>query len=83
MQPADTPARTRAAGRWKENEPVLTALASAVGVGDGRADEEPGFDDETVTTVVAAVHDSLMELEAVRQRRTIENAAFANVWRGP
>ncbi|WP_405896257.1 GPP34 family phosphoprotein [Streptomyces sp. NBC_00727] len=83
VQPADTPARTRAAGRWKENEPVLTALASAVGVGDGRADEEPGFDDETVTTVVAAVHDSLMELEAVRQRRTIENAAFANVWRGP
>ncbi|MFD3530180.1 GPP34 family phosphoprotein [Streptomyces sp. NPDC058664] len=77
----DTPARSRANDRWEEREPVLTALASAVGM-DGGSGDEPDLD-EAVTTVVAAVHDAIMELEAVRQRRTIENTAFANIWRGP
>nr|WSZ98965.1 GPP34 family phosphoprotein [Streptomyces sp. NBC_00857] len=79
----DTPARRRAADRWEEKEQVLAALASVVGIEDERSDDEPGLDDEAVTTVLAAVHDAVMELEAVRQRRTIENAAFANLWRGP
>ncbi|MET9662388.1 GPP34 family phosphoprotein [Streptomyces sp. NPDC006510] len=83
VEPVDTPARRRATDRWKEKEPVLTALASVVGIDDERSDEEAGLDDEAVTTVVAAVRDAVMELEAVRQRRTIENAAFANLWRGP
>ncbi|MFH9296304.1 GPP34 family phosphoprotein [Streptomyces sp. NPDC017520] len=80
----DTPGRRRAIGRREEGEPVLAALASAVGIDGGRSgDDEPGLDDETVTTVVATVNEAVMELEAVRQRRTIENTAFANVWRGP
>lgn len=80
----DTPGRRRAAGRWEEGDPVLAALASAVGIDGGRSgDDEPRLDDETATTVVATVHEAVMELEAVRQRRTIENTAFANVWRGP
>ncbi|MEV7675496.1 GPP34 family phosphoprotein [Streptomyces sp. NPDC088752] len=83
VEPVDTPARRRAADRWEAGDPVLAVLASAVGIGDERPDEQPGLDDEAVTTVVAAVHDAVMELEAVRQRRTIENAAFANLWRGP
>ncbi|MFJ8856621.1 GPP34 family phosphoprotein, partial [Streptomyces sp. NPDC102437] len=83
LEPADTPARHHAADRWKEKEPVLAALASVVGIDDERSDDETGLDDEAVTTVVAAIHDAVMELEAVRQRRTIENAAFANLWRGP
>ncbi|MFC8125732.1 GPP34 family phosphoprotein [Streptomyces sp. NPDC057302] len=83
MEPVDTPARRRAADRLQEKEPVLAALASIVGIDDERSDDEPGLDDEAVTTVLAAVHDAVMELEAVRQRRTIENAAFANLWRGP
>lgn len=82
VEPVDTPSRRRAAARWEEKEPVLAALASVVGIGGGRSDNEPGLDDEAATTVVAAVHDAVMELEAVRQRRTIENAAFANLWRG-
>ncbi|MGW1409774.1 GOLPH3/VPS74 family protein [Streptomyces sp. NPDC002403] len=83
VEPVDTAARRHAADRWKEKEPVLAALASVVGIDDERSDDETGLDDEAVTTVVAAVHDAVMELEAVRQRRTIEKAAFANVWRGP
>ncbi|PCG83592.1 GPP34 family phosphoprotein [Streptomyces sp. WZ.A104] len=79
----DTPGRRRAVGRREEGEPVLAALASVVGLDGGPPDDELRLDDETVTTVVAAVHDAVMELEAVRQRRTIENTAFANVWRGP
>ncbi|RLV70497.1 GPP34 domain containing protein [Streptomyces sp. CBMAI 2042] len=90
VEPVDTPARRAAAERWEEREPVLAALASAIGVEGGASgveggpsDEEPGLDDEAVTVVVTAVHDAVMELEAVRQRRTIENSAFANLWRGP
>ncbi|WP_406062807.1 GPP34 family phosphoprotein [Streptomyces sp. NBC_01077] len=83
VEPADTPARRRAADRREEREPVLAALASVVGIDGGRTGDEPGLDDEAVTTVVAVVHGAVMELEAVRQRRTIENTAFANVWRGP
>ncbi|MFJ7328153.1 GPP34 family phosphoprotein [Streptomyces cyaneofuscatus] len=104
VEPVDTPARRAAAERWEEREPVLAALASAVGVEGGRPEDtkdtkdteavenaegtentehEPGFDDDAVTAVVTAVHDAVMELEAVRQRRTIENSAFANLWRGP
>ncbi|WP_405506216.1 GPP34 family phosphoprotein [Streptomyces cyaneofuscatus] len=95
VEPVDTPARRAAAERWEEREPVLAALASAVGVEGGRpenaeeaedtenAEDQPGLDDDAVTAVVTAVHDAVMELEAVRQRRTIENSAFANLWRGP
>ncbi|MGP3683436.1 GPP34 family phosphoprotein [Streptomyces sp. IBSNAI002] len=84
MELADTPARRLARTRWEEGEPVLAALAAAVGIhrGEGpRDDADPGS--EAVTTVLAAVNDAVMELEAVRQRRTIENSAFANVWRVP
>ncbi|QYA93148.1 GPP34 family phosphoprotein [Streptomyces anulatus] len=80
----DTPGRRRAIARREEGEPVLAALASAVGIdGAPAGDDEPRLDGGAVTTVVATVHEAVMELEAVRQRRTIENTAFANVWRGP
>ncbi|MFD7748062.1 GPP34 family phosphoprotein [Streptomyces sp. NPDC059698] len=84
VEPVDTPARRRAVARREEGDPVLASLASAVGLGGERPEEDgSGLGDETVTTVVATVHEAVMELEAVRQRRTIENTAFANVWRGP
>ncbi|WGP09111.1 GPP34 family phosphoprotein [Streptomyces sp. SH5] len=83
VEPVDTPARRRAVARLEEGDPVLASLASAVGLDGERSDDEPRPGDETVTTVIATVHEAVMELEAVRQRRTIENTAFANVWRGP
>ncbi|MFE5596914.1 GPP34 family phosphoprotein [Streptomyces sp. NPDC056549] len=83
VEPVDTAARHGAVGRWERREPVLVALASAVGIDGGPSDVALALDDEAATAVVAAVHDAIMELEAVRQRRTIENSAFANLWRGP
>jgi hypothetical protein len=85
VEPAETPDRRNAVDRLERNEPVLTVLASAVGLADepSGAEPEPDPGDEAVTTVLAVVHDAVMELEAVRQRRSIENAAFANVWRAP
>ncbi|MYR59313.1 GPP34 family phosphoprotein, partial [Streptomyces sp. SID625] len=68
--------------RWAADEPVLLALAAAAGIRDEIAPDEPTATDDTVLTVLAAVHDAVMELEAVRRRRAIEDAAFANVWRG-
>lgn len=79
-EPVDSAARRRAAERLAEAEPVLTALAAAAGVREEPTGQD--VDDEAVTTVLAAVGDSVMELEAVRQRRQIEDAAFDNVWRG-
>ncbi|MFJ9542691.1 GPP34 family phosphoprotein [Streptomyces sp. NPDC101225] len=76
----DSAARRQATGRLTEGEPVLTALAAAAGLREDAAEQD--FGDDTVTTVLAAVGDSVMELEAVRQRRQIEDAAFDNVWRG-
>ncbi|MEU6257282.1 GPP34 family phosphoprotein [Streptomyces sp. NPDC047043] len=74
----DSAARRQAEERWAADEPVLAALAAAAGMRDEPA-AEPA--DETVT-VLAAVGDAVMELEAVRQRKVIEDAAFDNVWRG-
>ncbi|MEU0008555.1 GPP34 family phosphoprotein [Streptomyces sp. NPDC006314] len=80
--PADTPARRHAADRWWSHEPVLAALAGTLGIQDDRpAQEEPG--DEAVVTVLLAVGDAVTELEAVRERRRIENVAFDNIWRAP
>lgn len=80
--PVDSPARSSARERRASGEPVLAALATAAGLDD----KGPEFDEnrvgEAVTTVLAAVGDAVMELEAVRQRRAIENSAFDNIWRG-
>jgi hypothetical protein len=78
----ESEARRRAAYRWAADEPVLLALAAAVGIRPEPAADEAGVTDEAVLTVLATVHEAVMELEAVRQLRAIEKAAFANVWRG-
>ncbi|MFE2147972.1 GPP34 family phosphoprotein [Streptomyces sp. NPDC059456] len=86
VEVADSAARRRALSRREADEPVLAALAASVGLEGGpgtEEEQEPGLDDEAVITVLAIVNDAVMELEAVRQRRSIEKAAFANVWRGP
>ncbi|MFF7639433.1 GPP34 family phosphoprotein [Streptomyces canus] len=74
----DSAARRQAEERWAAGEPVLVALAAAAGIGD---EPDGELADETAT-VLAAVGDAVMELEAVRQRKAIEDAAFDNVWRG-
>ncbi|MCL7379381.1 GPP34 family phosphoprotein [Streptomyces sp. 35G-GA-8] len=88
----DSPDRRLAGERWASNEPVLVALATAVGIRDKNDEEGPGealvtaddADDaeDAVETVLVAVNEALLELEAVRQRRSIEQDAFDNVWRG-
>ncbi|MFD5891466.1 GPP34 family phosphoprotein [Streptomyces sp. NPDC060334] len=83
LELVDSPSRRRSLSRWEAAEPVLVALASAVGIESEQSDDEPNLGDDAVTTVLAVVNDAVMELEAVRQRRTIENSAFANLWRGP
>lgn len=80
---ADSPARRRAAERLASHEPVLTSLAAAAGVPAAPDEEPPPVDDEAVASVLGAVHGAVTELEAVRQRRSIEQAAFDNIWRGP
>ncbi|MEV2218043.1 GPP34 family phosphoprotein [Streptomyces sp. NPDC050997] len=78
----DSTARREAEERWAAGEPVLTALAAAAGIGDESADGAEDIPGDAVTTVLAAVGDAVMELEAVRRRKAIEDAAFDNVWRG-
>ncbi|MFF3017190.1 GPP34 family phosphoprotein [Streptomyces sp. NPDC057939] len=93
LEVAESPTRRRARSRWEGGEPNLIALAAAVGISASRSEDGSdhvnesvfleGEENEAVMTVLASVNDAVMELEAVRQRRSIENAAFANVWRVP
>jgi hypothetical protein len=78
----DSPARRHAARRYASDEPVLAALAAAAGIGDELTEGSPRVADEAVATVLAAVQDAVRGLEAERQRRAIDEAAFDNVWRG-
>ncbi|MGW3458549.1 GOLPH3/VPS74 family protein [Streptomyces olivaceoviridis] len=80
--PADTAVRRHATDRWDSHDPVLTGLAGTLGIEPDRT-ASSGLDDEAVTTVLAAVGDAVTELEAVRERRRIENIAFDNIWRAP
>lgn len=80
---ADSAERRHAEARRASDEPVLAALAATVGLHDKPADDDlPSLADDALETVLAAVGDAVAELVAVRQRRTIEDAAFDNVWRG-
>ncbi|MDT0473355.1 GPP34 family phosphoprotein [Streptomyces griseoviridis] len=47
--------------------------------GNGTGAEEP---DDPVDRVLAAVGSAVTELEGVRRRRAVEDAAYENVWRG-
>ena len=78
----DSPARTRAGHRWAAEDPVLAALATAAGVSDRPAADLRDVTDEAVATVLAAVDDAVTELVGVRHRKSIEDSAFSNVWRG-
>jgi hypothetical protein len=78
----DSPERIRAEERRASREPVFAALAAAAGLQDEQPASDQDLTDDTVTTVLAAVGDAVMELEGVRQRRAIENSAFDNIWRG-
>ncbi|MFI6370644.1 GPP34 family phosphoprotein [Streptomyces sp. NPDC050546] len=80
--PVESPARQRARHRGATDEPVLAALATAIGARDEVPEDLPEPDD-AVRAVLAAVVDAVTELGAVRRRRAIEDEAFANVWRAP
>ncbi|GGT32337.1 GOLPH3/VPS74 family protein [Streptomyces chromofuscus] len=84
---------TTAAAGDTAGEPVTTGTADDLPA-PGATDQPTAADfadltafadsaDEPVITVLAAVNDALTELEAVRQRRRIEEDAFDNVWRAP
>ncbi|MEU7102075.1 GPP34 family phosphoprotein [Streptomyces longwoodensis] len=83
---ADSAARHRAGERWAVREPVLATLAATLGIQEapvGAPDDADPAEGDALTLVSATVEDALTELEAVRQRRRIEDDAFANVWRAP
>ncbi|MCF3101648.1 GPP34 family phosphoprotein [Streptomyces roseoverticillatus] len=80
--PADSADHRRAEARLAADEPVLAALATAAGIRDKVSEEARAETGDAVESVLAAVNDALLDLEAVRQRRAIEQAAFDNVWRG-
>ncbi|WP_225651821.1 GOLPH3/VPS74 family protein [Streptomyces pseudogriseolus] len=79
--PVDSTALLSARDRWASGEPVLAGFAAAAGLSDAPADAAAGLSDEH-DAVLAAVHQAITELAAERQRRSIEAAAFDNVWRG-
>ncbi|MER6066800.1 GPP34 family phosphoprotein [Streptomyces sp. NPDC001792] len=79
---ADSRARRNAEERRASGEPVLAALLAATGIDEEPLTSDGSALDDAVTTVLAAVGDAVLQLEARRLRRDVENAAFDNVWRG-
>ncbi|MFE3408072.1 GPP34 family phosphoprotein [Streptomyces mirabilis] len=79
---ADSQARRGAEERRLSGDPVLAALLAAAGIGADPAEAYESLDADAVTTALAAVGGAVTQLEAVRLRHDIENAAFDNVWRG-
>ncbi|MGW2602262.1 GOLPH3/VPS74 family protein [Streptomyces klenkii] len=80
--PADSADHRLAEDRLAADEPVLAGLATALGIRGESGAEAPAEAGDEAEIVLAAVNDALLDLEAVRQRRTIEQAAFDNIWRG-
>ncbi|MFJ5035574.1 GPP34 family phosphoprotein [Streptomyces sp. NPDC088560] len=79
--PADSPERRRAEERRASGEPVLAALTAVLGIGRALLDTGESLAGDAAA-LVAAVGDVVAQLEAVRLRRDLEDAAFDNVWRG-
>ncbi|MBE8478024.1 GOLPH3/VPS74 family protein [Streptomyces justiciae] len=79
---ADSRARRAAEERRASGEPVLTALLAAAGIDEEPLASDGSALDDAVTSVLAAVGDAVVQLESLRLRRDVENAAFDNVWRG-
>ncbi|CAG7621059.1 GOLPH3/VPS74 family protein [Actinacidiphila bryophytorum] len=79
---ADSPGRRRASHRWAADEPVLLALADAVGISGPPPVPEPGPGPDA--TVVAGVRHAVDELAAERQRRAhrLDDARQTSVRRG-
>jgi hypothetical protein len=78
---AESQARRGAEERRATGEPVLAALLAAAGIEEEPDEAAESVDGDAVTTVLAAVGDAVTQLEAVRLRRDVEQAAFDNVWR--
>jgi hypothetical protein len=81
-EPVDSADRHQAEERLTSGEPVFAALAAAAGIRDEPAEDAPELSGDAVAAVLAAVGNAVQELQAVRQRRAIEDAAYDNVWRG-
>jgi hypothetical protein len=78
----DSSARRHAADRWESGEPILVGLAAAAGIHHQSAEHFADLDD-AIATVLAAVNQAVVELAGIRQQRSIEDAAFDNIWRVP
>jgi Golgi phosphoprotein 3 GPP34 len=78
----DPAERRHATERWASGEPLLASLGAAVGLREEPSGQPTGLP-EAAVTVLAVVNDAVVELEAVRHRRSIEDAAFDNIWRVP
>ncbi|MFD0412269.1 GPP34 family phosphoprotein [Streptomyces sp. NPDC127108] len=75
---------TRTGGQQPASgDPVLAALVTVAGMQDGPDSALEDLADDATAAVLAAVGNAVTELEAVRQQRSIENAAFDNIWRAP
>src|SRR5690606_37621650 len=73
----DSPARRAASDRRDAREPVLLTLAEIVGLPDGPdGRDRPQVTDYAVERVLGAAEEAVQELEAERQRRLVEQAAY-------
>ncbi|MGI5397489.1 GPP34 family phosphoprotein [Streptomyces sp. CA-251251] len=68
--------------RLEAGEPLLVSLAAAAGLAEAPANEVDGFTDDEAF-ILAEVHRAVTQLAAERQRRSVEQGAYDNIWRAP
>ncbi|ANJ11993.1 MULTISPECIES: GPP34 family phosphoprotein [Streptomyces] len=78
----DPTALSHATERITSGDPILVGLAAAVGLAEPPAREAEGLSDDEAT-ILTAVHEAVTELAAERRRRSVEQAAYDNIWRAP
>lgn len=81
---ASLAAAVRVGGEHAQDPEDAADTGDAAG-GPGLADVpgSEGIGDEAVVAVLATVSGAVVELDSVRQRKTVEDAAFDNIWRAP
>ncbi|MFJ3288574.1 GPP34 family phosphoprotein [Streptomyces sp. NPDC086669] len=83
LEPADSPQYRAARERLAAGDAVLAGLLALLTADEREPDSDASSAyDDAMSTVLASVGDAVAELEAVRLRRGVEDAAFDNIWRG-
>ncbi len=72
----------RGIDRLESGDPLLIGLAAAAGLTEASATRADGLAQDEAD-ILAGVHGAITQLAVERQRRSVEQGAYDNIWRSP